>query len=84
MLPAPPLPADVDPDAARRIRKRINGFLAVRGSPEYSNAMRLWSLGHIHQMPDEPNPVDLTVSKRAWEASVQQWRRALRHVATAA
>ena len=83
MLPAPPLPADVDPDAARRIRKRINGFLAVRRSPEYSNALRLWFLGHIEQMPDEPNPVDMTLSKRAWESSVQRWRNALRRTAPA-
>ena len=83
MFPAPLPPADVDPDTARRIRKRINGFLAVRRSPEYSNALRLWLLGHIDQMPDEPNTVDMTLSKRAWESSVQQWRNALRRIAPA-
>ena len=83
MFPALPPLVGVDPETARRIRKRINAFLAVRKSPEYSSAWRLWYLGHIERMPDEPNPVDLTVSKRAWESSVQQWRSALRRIAPA-
>ena len=80
MLPIPPPIPPLDPTSARRIRKRTNGYLAILRSPEYAGALQLWFGGHIERMPDEPNPADLTVSKRAWEASMQQWRLALQRI----
>ena len=83
MLHIPPPPVPVDPTTARRIRKRTNGYLAILRTPEYNGALQLWLSGHIECMPSEPNPTDLTVSKRAWESSIRQWRFALQRIVAA-
>ena len=57
----------------RRLRKRAAGVAAVkRLTPSYTfkRAGR----------PSTPDPGDLSISKRKWEASVQKWRRELRTV----
>ena len=68
-------------DTERRVRKRTNGYLAISRSPEYNTVLRLWIAGHVTHMPPEPNPADLTVSKRTWERAIQQWRSELQRIA---
>ena len=57
----------------RRIRKREAGVAFIRRSPEYV-------LATVRDLPrpKTPDPTDMTLSKRAWERSVQLWRSALR------
>ena len=69
------------PDTERRLLKRINSFFAILRTPEYHVAYNLWSHGLIPSMPWAPDPFDLSVSKRNWEASVQTWRNALKRIA---
>ena len=57
----------------RRLRKRAAAVAAVkRLTPSYTfkRAGR----------PSTPDPSDLSISKRRWEASVEKWRRELRTV----
>ena len=70
----------MDSTTARRIRKRTNGYIAVKRSPEYSVVYCLWQEALIGSMPPEPDPADLTVSKRSWELSVQTWRSELKRI----
>ena len=65
-------------DNVRRIAKRVTGYCAILRTPEYYAAYCLWYQGRIASMPPEPDPYDLNVSKRTWEASVQHWRNELR------
>ena len=69
------------PDTARRLTKRTNGFFAILRTPEYHSAYSLWSQGLIPSMPWAPDPFDLAVSKRTWEARVQIWRNELKLIA---
>ena len=78
MLPEPQLDSIT---TERRVRKRTNGYLAISRSPEYRTVLRLWIAGHVTHMPAEPNPADLTLSKRMWERAIQQWRSELRRIA---
>ena len=70
------------PDTERRLVKRINGFCAILRTTEYHVAYSLWSQGYILSMPWSPDPFDLAVSKRTWEASVQTWRNELKLIAS--
>ena len=58
---------------ARRLRKRATGVAAVMRTPAYI----IVTLVHKIQLPT-PDPYNRSVSKRAWETSMQNWRRALR------
>ena len=78
MLPVPQLDSIT---TERRVRKRTNAYLAISRSPEYNTVLRLWIAGHVTLLPPEPNPVDLTVSKRTWERAIQQWRSELQRIA---
>ena len=69
------------PVTERRLLKRINSFFAILRTPEYHVAYSLWSHGLIPSMPWAPDPFDLSVSKRNWEASIQTWRNALQRIA---
>ena len=71
------------PDTERRLRKRVNGYFAILRTPEYHAAYSLWSRGLIRDMPMLPDPFDLSVSKRAWEASIQRRRNTLQYIARA-
>ena len=66
---------------AHRVRKRTNGVDAIKRSPEYTYARRALAEGRIESLPVEPDPTDLTVSKRKWEAGIQHWRRTLQQIA---
>ena len=68
------------PDTARRLHKRLNAYFAILRTPEYHVAYSLWTHGHIPSMPWAPDPFDLSVSKRRWEASIQTWRNALQQL----
>ena len=70
----------LDSTTARRIRKRTNGYIAVRRSLDYIVVYSLWQEAQIGSMPPEPDPADLTVSKRSWEWSVQIWRSELKRI----
>ena len=59
---------------ARRLRKRETGVGAVMKTPAYI----IVTVVHKIEMPT-PDPHKETTSKRAWERSMQNWRRALRH-----
>ena len=52
----------------RRLRKRHNVVRFVTRAPTYL-VLRAQGLN-----PIEPDPADLTVSKRRWERAVQDWR----------
>ena len=80
-LPHAPPYAIPDPHIVRRLRKRINGFIAILRTPEYHTVYGLWTQGYITTMPHVPDPADLTVSKRAWESSIQAWRNELQRIA---
>ena len=69
------------PDTERRLRKRINSYVAILRTPEYHAVYSLWSQGLIPHMPWIPDPFNLAVSKREWEASVQAWRNELKRIA---
>ena len=75
------LPTPDDTLHAHRIRKRTNGYNAILRTPEYAAAQRALAEGRIPTMPPEPNPNDLSVSKRTWETTVQQWRLSLQQIA---
>ena len=59
-------------DWVRRFGKRTAAVEHVRQSKDYKNA---------NYRPQSPNPWDMSVSKREWEAQVQAWRRELRDAA---
>ena len=65
-------------DTERRLAKRITGYCAILRTREYYAVYCLWHQGRIDTMPAEPNPYDLSISKRAWETSVQHWRNELK------
>ena len=76
------LPHTVETDDTRRLRKRMNGYRAVLSTSEYASVRRAYEEGQILRMPPEPDPRDLTIPKRKWEAAIQQWRRSLRTLAS--
>jgi len=59
----------------RRIKKRESGVACVRRSQAYV-------LATVRNLPRPrtPDPTDMTLSKRAWEKSMQIWRCALRGI----
>ena len=54
---------------------RKAGVRAIKRTPEYMAATRA-----LVPRPRTPNPTDRTLSKRAWERSVQVWRKGLKEV----
>ena len=61
-----------DEDWARRLRKRTAAVAHVKSTIQYRICERNDLLVHARFQPD-----DRTVSKRAWEISIQRWRRTL-------
>ena len=69
----------------RRRRHRIEAIRAVRRSDDHVRVLEIRGHGqcaYLH-MPIEPNPY-ARVSKRAWERSVQKWRRDLASICDSA
>ena len=60
----------------RRLRKRHNVVRFVTLAPTYL-VLRAQGLN-----PIEPDPADLTISKRCWERAVQDWRNLLLELCT--
>ena len=84
-LPLPPglvtrpaeAPAAVNQeDVARRLRKRLNAVASIKQTPEYNDAY-VYDGGSL---PPTPDWTDLTISKRSWERSMQEWRWMLRRL----
>ena len=65
-----------DEDWARRLRKRMAAVAHVKSTIQYRICERNDLLVHARFQPD-----DRTVSKRAWEISIQRWRRTLKLMA---
>ena len=57
----------------RRLDKRQHAVHSIKKKPEYMS----WLANKDSVRPLTPDPQDAKVSKRQWERSVQQWRRAL-------
>jgi len=53
----------------RRLIKRLAAVRFMKASPEYATC---------NARPSTPDPMDRTISKRRWERSIQEFRRALR------
>ncbi len=53
----------------RRLAKRLSGVRFVKATPEYAACC---------SRPPTPDPYDRTVSKRRWERSLKDFRRAIR------
>ena len=61
--------------AERRLEKRIAGYAAVLRSDDYVFVRCCVPPSSLILVG--PDPINLTVSKRQWERSMQGWRRAL-------
>ena len=74
----------LDPEAywEWRSAKRLRAAEAIRRSSEFTRAFNLTSWLPNTSMPPEPNPHDLSISKRNWEAAIQTCRQALRTIAS--
>ena len=57
----------------QRLNKRQHAVHSIKKKPEYMS----WLANKVSVRPLTPDPQDAKVSKRQWERSVQQWRRAL-------
>jgi len=77
---AAPLPEASEEDWRRREDKRQAAVLTIKASLEYQELLSSRARGEpgVDVVPGTPDPIDHTTSKRAWEASVMQWRNALK------
>ena len=77
-LPALLRNADEGVENIARLRraKRFAGLCAVKRSPAYI----LTVSRRGRQRPRSPDPYDLSLSKRSWEKSMQDWRASLRKI----
>ena len=66
---------DAESVEQRRLRKRHASVAAIMRTPEFIECQRLG----LHVVG--PDPADLAVSKRRFERSIQDWRRALKALA---
>lgn len=62
-----------DLEWAARVERRQKALGRMKSTPEYAKAL---SLGK--EMPPEPEPLDRTLSKRAWEKALFAFVHALR------
>ena len=67
----------VQPKKPPQVMKRRAGIDHIRSSPEYQVYLFALDAGLCHPV-HEPDPDDLTASKRTWEAMVQSWRKGIR------
>ena len=67
-------------DDGRRLRKRRTAIEAIKTSQDYIELLILLSIGKVDEnaRPVTPDCTDLRITKRAWESSVQEWRRKIR------
>ena len=71
---------DDQDSSLRRLQKRNAAIAAIKRTPEYLEAMMqdMTAVDGVDRRPQTPDPRDLTVGKKQWERSVQQWRDGLR------
>ena len=69
---------DIDEDIVRRMRKRRDAVDFIKASTTYAKARQI-SSKNVDEL--EPNPDDVTKSKRAWESALRKWRVCLRFTA---
>ena len=62
----------------RRLRKRLAAVQAVRSSWEFVALAADASRDGEASLPEQPDPHITALSKRQWEAAIQQWRRRIR------
>ena len=75
------MPSGTQPNAENsdevKVMKRRAAILHIRSTPAYQRYARLQDVYSINGIP-EPDPTDLSMSKRKFETSVMQWRNRLR------
>ena len=62
----------------RRLCKRLAAVQAVRSSWEFVALAAGASWDGEASLPEPPDPHTMALSKRQWEAAIQQWRRRIR------
>ena len=64
----------------RKQQKREAAVAACKRSEEYHKWERMRSerLVPLHDVREEPDPMDQSISKRAWEKQVRHWRNDIR------
>ena len=65
------------------MQHRRNSVAAIKATPEYKIKELVVAIGpdelpDVQLPPQTPDPTDLSISKRKWEASIQRWRSDLR------
>ena len=68
---------DLGEQVLRRRKKREDVVAAVQSTVQYHTAKQR----HPDLDARQPNPADITISKRAWESAFRAWRRYVRSVA---
>ena len=66
-------------DVARRVKKRQDAVAYVQCSTTYAKAIQN---GYADVDRLQPDPDDITISKRKWESSFRTWRMSLRTMAS--
>ena len=60
-----------------RVEHRLAGYMAVLRSDDY---VYVRCCVPLELMQYSPDPIDMQISKRSWEAQMQTWRRTLKRV----
>ena len=69
---------DLGEQILRRRKKREDVVAAVQSTVQYHTAKQL----HPDLDARQPNPADITISKRSWESAFRTWRHYVRSVAS--
>ena len=72
-----PAPHDEEREQ-RRLRKRLAALEAIQRSWEFVALAADARRGGGVSLPEPPDPHTMALSKRRWEAAIQEWRRRLR------
>ena len=73
-----PAPHDEEREQQRRLRKRFAALEAIQRSWEFVVLAADARRGGGVSLPEPPDPHTMALSKRRWEAAIQEWRRRLR------
>ena len=66
----------IEKSSDEKVKKRVNAVCFIRSTAEFQRYQEQLQDGLVTIIA-EPDPTDLTVSKRLWEKKVQQWRQEL-------
>lgn len=64
----------------RRHQKRLASVAAIRKTCEYCFCLGMGTGDHHSKRTPSPNPYDRSISKRAWENLIMQWRKDLKNL----